>query len=314
MAAKEMTSSRDGEDRGPNLRIYIIIMLLLSLLAISLRLWSRSLSHKHMNHTVRFWWDDWAAVATMPFLLAQSGIIFYMLDSGLGRHIGTLSDDMIAANLVAIYAVYFVYDIALFITKTSALLFFSRIFTKYTTKTWFNYALWVTHGLNVSWLLGIVFGTIFMCDPVAKGYIPDLDGHCGQTSALWIGSAVPSVIIDLTILLLPLPKIWGLQLSRGKRAGISFAFILGYCVIVVSIGRLTDEGVPALYWLCAESPITLVSICLPAMLPLGRHLVNNYISPVWSKASSLISSQNSRDRDRMDFVSVCETGGTKEQP
>lgn len=52
-----------------------------------------------------------------------------------------------------------------------------------------------------------------------------------------------------------------------------------------------DEGVPALYWLCAESPITLVSICLPATLSLGRHLMNSYFIPLSSRVISLVSSK-----------------------
>lgn len=151
-----------------------------------------------------------------------------MLDLGLGRHIGTLSDDNIAKSLLVIYIVYFFYDTALVLTKASALLFFSRVFTQHVHRSWFNYALWITHGLNIAWWLGIVFGTIFMCDPVAKNYVPDLPGHCGETGALWIGSAVPSVAIDLIILLLPIPKIWGLQLGLAKRSGLIVVFMLGY--------------------------------------------------------------------------------------
>ncbi|RYP12071.1 hypothetical protein DL767_011509 [Monosporascus sp. MG133] len=245
-----------------------------------------------------------------PFLVVEFALIFYMLSLGLGRHIDTLPPENIATSLLVIYIVYFFYDIGLFLTKASALLFFSRVFTRQTHITWFNYALWTAHALNLAWLLGIVFGTVFMCDPVAKNYIPDLPGRCGDTGALWIGSAVPSVLIDLIILLLPLPKIWGLQLSLAKKSGISIVFLLGYCVIIVSVGRLitvirsadaltrdlTYEGVPALYWLCAESPITLVSICLPPMMSLGRYLVHNYFSPLMSNVSSFVSSRKSGSR------------------
>lgn len=144
----------------------------------------------------------------------------------------TLPSENVAASLVAIYIVYFFYDIGLCLAKASALLFFSRVFTRQTHTTWFNYALWTAHGLNVAWLLGIIFGTIFMCDPVAKNYVPDLPGRCGDTGALWIGSAVPSVLIDLIVLILPLPKIWGLQMSFAKKSGITLVFFLGYwCVI-----------------------------------------------------------------------------------
>lgn len=181
-----------------------------------------------------------------------------MIDLGLGRHIETLPSENVAKSLLVIYIVYFVYDTALVLTKASALLFFSRVFTRDVHRGWFNYAVWATHALNIAWWFGIVFATIFMCDPVAKNYQPDLPGRCGSTGALWIGSAVPSVAIDLVILLLPLPKIWGLQMSLAQRSGLVVVFLLGYwydikcierrrhrrwltyahSVIVVSVGRL----------------------------------------------------------------------------
>ncbi|OTA81902.1 hypothetical protein M434DRAFT_45113, partial [Hypoxylon sp. CO27-5] len=240
-----------------------------------------------------------------PFVIVEFSLIFYMLSLGLGRHINTLPTENIAESLIVIYVIYFIYDIGLFLTKESALFLFSRVFTRQAHTSWFNYGLWAAHALNISWLLGIIFGTVFMCDPVAKNYIPSLDGRCGDTGALWIGSAVPSVLIDLIILLLPLPKIWGLQMSIAKKSGITLVFVLGYCVIIVSLGRLitvvksadalnrdlTYEGVPALFWLCAETPITLTSICLPPMMSLARHLTQNYFYPLSSRISSLVNSQ-----------------------
>jgi len=151
-----------------------------------------------------------------------------MVHLGLGRHVWTLSEAELAKFLKLLYSIYFIYDIALFLTKTSALLFFSRVFPAYANANWFNHALRITHLLNLAWLIGIVFGTVFMCNPVEKGWNPFIPGQCGPTSALWIGSAVPSVAIDLIILALPLPKIWGLQMSRGRKIGLTFVFLLGY--------------------------------------------------------------------------------------
>ncbi len=126
------------------------------------------------------------------------------------------------------YIVYYVYDITLFLAKTSALLFLSRLFPRHANPAWWNFALWTTYGLNIAWFLGICFGTAFMCKPLAKAWNPFLPGECGPTSALWIGSAIPSVAIDLIILLLPLPKIWTLKIGPAKKAGVLLVFILGY--------------------------------------------------------------------------------------
>lgn len=161
-------------------------------------------------------------------MLSQFGLEIAMVHYGLGHHVWAVQPGKLLKCLRLIYAVYFVYDIAICLTKASALLFLSRIFPKRVNGSWFNVALWIIHAMNVAWLIGILFGTIFMCNPVEKNWNPTVPGHCGPTSALWIGSAVPNVVIDLMILILPLPKIWGLQISRARKVGLTIVFALGY--------------------------------------------------------------------------------------
>ena len=154
--------------------------------------------------------------------------ILGMVRHGLGRRVDFVSDADQAEFMKILFAGYFAYDIALAITKCSALLFFSRVFPRRQSSSWFNWALYTMHALNCAWLVGILIGTAFICRPVAKNWIPSLPGQCGPPSDLWIGSAVPSAFIDICILLLPLPKVWSLQLSRARRLGIIGVFMLGY--------------------------------------------------------------------------------------
>jgi hypothetical protein len=156
------------------------------------------------------------------------GTILGMVHHGLGRRLAFVAEEDLTEFLRILFIGYFVYDIGLAVTKCSALLFFSRVFPRRQTPTWFNWALYTIHALNAAWLVGIIFGTVFICRPVSKNWIPTLPGQCGAPSGLWIGSAVPSAFIDLLILLLPLPQIWSLQLTRAKRFGIIAVFMLGY--------------------------------------------------------------------------------------
>ncbi|KAJ5267482.1 hypothetical protein N7478_010290 [Penicillium angulare] len=89
---------------------------------------------------------------------------------GLGRHAQFVEAKDLLIFLRLLYAVYYVYDIGLFFTKVSALLLLSRIFPWHANAKWFNYTLIATHCLNCAWLAGIIFGTIFMCTPVQKGW------------------------------------------------------------------------------------------------------------------------------------------------
>jgi hypothetical protein len=130
-----------------------------------------------------------------------------------------------------------------------------------------------------------------------------LPGTCAPMNRLWMGCTIPGVVIDFIILLLPMPSIWHLQSSLSRKIGITIIFAMGYCVIVAALGRLitvvrpsptfdtdvTYEAVPMVYWFTVDPTITLVSICLPAMLPLARLVMSAYITPMAKKLSSMRS-------------------------
>ncbi|KAF2865016.1 hypothetical protein BDV95DRAFT_531823, partial [Massariosphaeria phaeospora] len=281
-------------------------MVVLTTTAITLRFWSRALGSRHLSgrRVHRFWWDDGIALIAVFFIIAWLGLAFAEVQLGFGRHIWMVPPENLPSIFKLLYAIYFVYDVSLFLTKLSALLFMTRIFARHANSSWWNYTLWVTYGLNTAWLVGIVLGTVLMCKPVAKGWNPMLPGTCGVTSALWTGSAIPSVVIDLIILILPVPKIWNLRISRTRKSGIMVVFILGYSVIVVSLGRMitvlksakalnediTYEGMPMVYWVTCEAPTTLISICLPPMMKLARLFHTSFLSPLSSKLTSILGS------------------------
>ncbi|KAI1383545.1 uncharacterized protein F4822DRAFT_420937 [Hypoxylon trugodes] len=299
----------NDENIGPPFRSFVIVLVIITILSTIVRFWSRSIVKPNQRQPKRFWWDDWTFLAAATLLLIQLSCTLALVDAGLGRHVTALSPEALLACSKLIVVIYYVYDVALFTSKVSALLFLSRIFPKYTNPTWFNTALYVAHGLNVTWLIAILFATIFQCNPVQKAWNPDpnLPGKCSSNAVLLTGSALPSVGIDLFILLLPMPKIWRLQMSLARKAGITLVFILGYCAIVVSLGRtitilttggdlnadITYGGLPVLYWSSAEIPTIVLCLCLPSVLPLGRHLkhqIKNRV-PFLSNDGTLGSSQ-----------------------
>ncbi|CAL8578613.1 hypothetical protein XPA_004382 [Xanthoria parietina] len=269
-------------DRGANLLAYAIVMMIVAVVAISLRFWSRSLASPPRGP--RFWWDDWTALASLPFTITSNSIVCYMISLGLGKHIANIPPANTTEQLKVLYACYILYDTSISLPKTSVLLFYARIFG--TQAKPFKYALYCTHFLVAGWLLSISMLGVFLCDPVEKYWNQLLPGHCHPNSALWLGTAIPSVGIDLILLLLPLPMLWRLQMDRSRRILIMTVFAFGYCVIVISLGRLitvvstaaalnedlTYASVPTFYWLCAEAPVSTLSICLPSMFSLFQRL------------------------------------------
>ncbi|KEY71201.1 hypothetical protein S7711_02312 [Stachybotrys chartarum IBT 7711] len=230
---------QDGveQDHRPELQILAIVMIIVACVSIVARFCSRALSPPPAAGNPRWWWDDWTALAATPFVLAQLIMELVMIHLGFGADISGLSREAQLPIFKLLFAFYMIYDIGVSFAKASTLFFLRRAFPTYVSPAWFNIGLWVIHFLNIGWLIGMIFATTFVCDPVAKVWNPFLSGDCVPQASLWIGNAMSSVAIDLLILLLPLPRVWALRVTRLTRLGITIVLGFGYGVILVFIGR-----------------------------------------------------------------------------
>ncbi|KAI1354510.1 hypothetical protein F5Y01DRAFT_311706 [Xylaria sp. FL0043] len=296
-----------SEDRGPPFRAFVIALVVITTLATILRFWSRSLNTTRLK--CRFWWDDAFVAASAVAVLTELSLALRIIDLGFGKHIWAIPPANSRGLLKLFFGAEILFNFSLLLAKTSALLFFRRVFPHHASPRWFNIGLWICHGLNTAWFVGIILSVLLDCNPISKKFNPTVPGECGKASDIYIGNAVPSIVIDLLILILPVPMIWGIQTSRIRKASITLVFILAYSSVVVSIGRLvtvlragksidedfTYEGLPHYYWVLVEVPILIVSITLPAMLPLARHIDRTYYKPLVSNLSGLFTNINSRN-------------------
>lgn len=53
------------------------------------------------------------------------------------------------------------------------------------------------------------------------------DGHCGDQIALYMTGGIFNLILDVTVVVLPMPMLWGLQMPRGKKVALTGVFGLG---------------------------------------------------------------------------------------
>ena len=68
---------------------------------------------------------------------------------------------------------------------------------------------------------------IFGCTPVDKNWKPDTPGHCIVLIKAVYAYGSMNFISDFFIFLLPLPMVWGLQLSRKDKLGVTLVFMGG---------------------------------------------------------------------------------------
>lgn len=82
-------------------------------------------------------------------------------------------------------------------------------------------------GLVILVALADIVATFTECIPISKLWDPSIDGHCANIGQLYRLGTLPNVVIDLLMLVLPLPVVWKLHVSRQVRIGLTVTFLTG---------------------------------------------------------------------------------------
>ena len=73
-----------------------------------------------------------------------------------------------------------------------------------------------------------VFPTIFQCSPIAYSWNKTIvGGHCINVHVMWIVQDILILVLNIYVVVLPLPMIWDLQITRPEKIAISGVFLLG---------------------------------------------------------------------------------------
>ncbi|KAF7558290.1 hypothetical protein G7Z17_g65 [Cylindrodendrum hubeiense] len=266
-------------DRGPGVEAMCIALMALSIIATIARITSKLVVKQF------WWWDDFFAIMSLPIQLTLLGIIMVWRNIGLGLH----AEVVMAVNPLYLldgakylYIAIFFFDVSITFPKMAAIFFYARVFRS--TNRTFRIHLWIAGCLVAGWIISALVSTVFQCSPIEKAWNTSLPGTCINTYVWYLTTAVLSCVIDCYILLLPVPMIWGLNISLRRRIYLLAAFFLAYSVIVLSIGRLisTIKVIPTLAadltwnmpsylrWACVEGAISLISVSVPNMAALVK--------------------------------------------
>ncbi|KAL8968974.1 MAG: hypothetical protein Q9183_002222 [Haloplaca sp. 2 TL-2023] len=108
-------------------------------------------------------------------------------------------------------------------TKSSFLLFYMSIFT---TKR-FRICAQIVLAITVAWTISYFFSNLFTCYPISPYIEPFYNNNCVDGIALWYSMAISDVIVDLFIIVLPIPAVLKLQLPLHQRIGVLSIFMMG---------------------------------------------------------------------------------------
>ena len=161
-----------------------------------------------------------------PCALVAISIALLWVSNGLGHHTSQLAPKQLALGLKYFYAINYPYALGISLPKYSAVFFYIRVFKM--KSTLYRIAVYIAFGLITAWLLFAILSTVFRCIPIRKGWLPLIPGHCSNQYSRLLGSAIASVIIDLYIMLLPIPVLWTLHTGRSRKIVLTGVFFCAY--------------------------------------------------------------------------------------
>lgn len=268
--------------------------------------------------------DDYMMLAALLFTIAYQATIYVLeIYGGMGMSITTLSFAEMAVSLKGTFAVEIFYYTIVFCVKSSIVFMYQR------------FAIWATFkrlcfGTNVflaTFYVVCIATTLGQCTPLEKAWDVTrmLPGNCINTTVFFYSTSGFNILTDIWILLLPIPTLRSLKVSRHSRHVLYGIFGVGAFATAMSIVRLYSihiytlaedpfkDGVLVNIWSMVEVNIAIVCASIPALKPLmapkkllderrKRRGYSSHITESFSHRLSKVSDFSSASRSHVAMV------------
>ena len=223
--------------------------------------------------------DDNLIIAALIFTYGLNINEIIAVHYGLGEHQLMLSLDHIMRFLQADWTTQIIFGCAISLTRLSLLFFYRRIFA---TKT-FHWLSVIMGVFLVAWWISYVTAVILSCRPVNAFWDQSIKGHCMNEMTLAYGLTATELVMNIALVIMPIPWIIRLNLPKEKKFAIGGVFMLGGFVLVACSLRFpflaefkyTDASwtiAGSGIWVNIEANVGIASVCLPVMRPLFNAL------------------------------------------
>ncbi|KAL4996386.1 hypothetical protein BDV10DRAFT_187179 [Aspergillus recurvatus] len=197
-------------------------------LAVALRLFTR------IRLVSAPWWDDWFLVLALLTDYAFFGVLIAENDNGMGKPEASLTPAQYRYQLVLLWISIPLYNLSLNLTKVSMVFMYMRLFPSRN----YQIILKILLGLIVGTGLYMVFGTLFVCVPVHTFWDQvNTAENCVSRAVVWYLTAALQIAGDLTLVILPMPKLATLHIPTRQKACLIMVFALGLFVVATSAAR-----------------------------------------------------------------------------
>lgn len=195
-----------------------------------------------------------------------------------GWHLVDASPTEVTFLLKTVPIGLFVSITAYTLIKLSILHFYKTIFG---INGVFRYTIYVVAAVVVSFGIGVFLAQILICRPFAKNWNRSLPGVCGSSPATILSEAVINMLIDIAIMVLPMPLVWRLQMTRRRKIVFTVLVGLGSIICVITILRIifavqfnyddiTYSYGKAAITLALEPVLGILVACLPMFPPVFK--------------------------------------------
>ena len=96
----------------------------------------------------------------------------------------------------------------------------------------FSMPLFRSFAYGIAWVVGLFYigcmtTTLALCRPISHSWNKEISGSCGSIGMAEMIPAAFNMVLDVVIVLLPLPIVWKLQMPKQKKVGVTVIFALG---------------------------------------------------------------------------------------
>lgn len=213
----------------------VITFLIIDTLIVAARTVSR-----HALAKLSFWWDDLWIIVGYVLLMGMGAIILAMARLEIAHSkwdvaVTELDEFKSLAKMIYVYVLLLFSTFAA--TRCAILALYLRIFTSKRLRR----AIWTVVCFVAIQYMAFSLVAIFSCWPVYLFWSPDAPpgtGKCFDKSLFYSVMTPLNMVVDIILITLPLPTVWGLKATRFRKWALTFVFGLGLLAMVVSAIRL----------------------------------------------------------------------------
>ncbi|KAI1213679.1 uncharacterized protein F4807DRAFT_196098 [Annulohypoxylon truncatum] len=253
--------------------IVLSISTTLAIIAVGLRLWSRKLMGTPLAFN-----DYMVIIATILALGVYSNAMIEVFTGGIGHHVKDIMEkdpNLITLYLKSFTAAQLLWAASNTCVKFSILSLYMIIFPG----PRFAHCCRGLMAITIVYFISVVAESFALCHPVEFNWYKTIPGAwCENQGLSYLIAGITNLVIDASIVILPMPMLFSLRLTLLKRFGVAGMFSLGAVICVLSLLRVLwliswdvsdltyGVGLGTIYS-TLEPTLGIVNSCLPVIKP-----------------------------------------------